>query len=499
TVSDINGIVVPDPNRVARSPGNSTLTMFQAPDTFSVLGKRITGDVYFGSDDDYLGLAFGLNSGDPFTQALNSSTPADYLLLQWKGADQNFDFADVGQFAGTFHDNTPGGFAPAGVSLSRVTGTGTADEFWQRTDLEYPAAPNDLGGLAELARGSTFGSAGYDRNGGRHQFAIEITPTGDNVKIWIDGSLEFDVNAPVGNNFTDGTFGVMEGWQSGGFDEAFAYWNIRDIGTGSDPVTPDLTIIFEPLPFAAANFNFYPDASSDIPSGTASGELQIVSGPNTGDIEFNIDGEEIYEQQGALINITRERGKRWNLGQDSNGNTFLDPSTAQFGNVESPSPSGFGNSAGTATGGRVKGSEYNTSGSAAFFNYESFDAGYVSSSGVLNASNDDGKYTTAEPSIAQPPIYENPLVDKGNVDENNNPILEPRQGLHLNVFTLNIDSFDGNTDGLLFTASDANEDNYVSAVPQADGSFVVGVKDVNSVPFGADDTFENNNGFAFVD
>ena len=50
--------------------------------TTSVLNKRITGTIYPGLDDDFIGLAFGYTAGD------TSDTSADFLLLDWKGPGQ---------------------------------------------------------------------------------------------------------------------------------------------------------------------------------------------------------------------------------------------------------------------------------------------------------------------------------------------------------------------------------------------------------------------------
>jgi hypothetical protein len=165
TLGTYNNVAV-SPGRVAQANPDSDTTFYLGPSGLTTLNKVITGDVYFGSDDDPVGLAFGMPQ-DPFT-----NTAADYLLLQWKGSTQTFDFHDVSGAGSPFHNSTVGGSNSMGLSLARVTGVPTADEFWQRQNLVMydpqgkttpdpatdPPLGFDTGGLAELGRGLVSGS-----------------------------------------------------------------------------------------------------------------------------------------------------------------------------------------------------------------------------------------------------------------------------------------------------------------------------------------------------
>jgi hypothetical protein len=177
---------------------NADATVLYSPD--SALNKRIFATLTPGTDDDVVGFVLGFEPGD---SAIGSS--ADYLLLDWKGATQNFNFDD-GDLINFHHDQTDdlaGYDMPVGLALSRVTGSPTADEFWAHDDLPE----NATGGVLELARGATLGAAAYNRTGGSHFFDITYTPT--NVKVSVDGVEQLNVNG----SFPDGRFGLYSAWQ----------------------------------------------------------------------------------------------------------------------------------------------------------------------------------------------------------------------------------------------------------------------------------------------
>jgi len=117
---------------------------------FDSQGSAFTGTIRVsGGDDDFIGFALGFQPGD------STSSSADYLLIDWKGGSQSFDFNGSG--------DGPGGIAPAGLAVSRVIGVPTADEFWQHTDNDLTGSP--LGtGLEELQRGATLGATGWAAN-----------------------------------------------------------------------------------------------------------------------------------------------------------------------------------------------------------------------------------------------------------------------------------------------------------------------------------------------
>jgi hypothetical protein len=163
----------------------------------SALNKRFLGRVTPGTDDDVIGFLLGFEPGDA---QIGSS--ADYLLIDWKGATQNFNFTDADILV-PFHADTPAGDMPVGLALSRVNGSPTADELWQHMDLPQ----NITGGVTQLARGTTLGATAYNRNGGSHLFDIRYRPT--NVTVLVDGVEQFNLNG----SFPDGRFGLYSAWQ----------------------------------------------------------------------------------------------------------------------------------------------------------------------------------------------------------------------------------------------------------------------------------------------
>ncbi|MEM9557619.1 MAG: carboxypeptidase regulatory-like domain-containing protein [Acidobacteriota bacterium] len=134
---------------------------------------------------DYMGLAFGIEPGEL------TSPSADYLLLSWKRSTSSL----------------------WGVRLYRVRGV--LSSFW---DPSY--APE-----AELlATATTFGAtARQDRT----EYAFAAETTDDRFRLWVDGALEIDVTAPVGDGFPRGYFGLY----------AYRQWNadFRDVRIGPIP------------------------------------------------------------------------------------------------------------------------------------------------------------------------------------------------------------------------------------------------------------------------
>jgi hypothetical protein len=174
---------------------NGDSNVLYSPD--SALNKRFLGRLNAGADDDVVGFLLGFEPGDGI---LGSS--ADYLLLDWKGVDQTFNFED-GDVINFFHSATPGGLMPVGLALSRVTGSPTSDELWQHADLPE----NSFGGVEQLARGATLGSTPYNRAGSSHLFDIRYSAT--NVTVLVDGVEQFNQNG----SFPDGRFGLYTAYQ----------------------------------------------------------------------------------------------------------------------------------------------------------------------------------------------------------------------------------------------------------------------------------------------
>lgn len=220
---------------------NGDASIFYSPT--SALNKKITGTLTPGSDDDVVGFVLGYQPSD----AVTGST-SKYLLIDWKGASQNFNFVDL-EGNPDFHNNTPGGVMPAGIALSEVRGLPTADELWQHTNF---ATPDPVGGVTQLARGTTLGSAPYNRAGGSHQFEISYTST--NITVLVDGVEQFNVNG----SFPDGRFGLYTGWQ--GPTATFTNFEAVDIGVEDlravvDRATGEIT--FENPGTVPVDFDFY--------------------------------------------------------------------------------------------------------------------------------------------------------------------------------------------------------------------------------------------------
>lgn len=147
---------------------NGAPTFFASPSDID--GYRITAVFDTPTfDDDFFGIALGFSTlpGDPAT---------DFLLIDWKQADQPIDWLDgTGPVVGL-----------AGLAASRVTGNPTLNEYWGHTDS--PA--NLAGGVTELARGTTLGSTGWV-DATTYSFIIEYTTS--RLDVWVDGSHEVSI------------------------------------------------------------------------------------------------------------------------------------------------------------------------------------------------------------------------------------------------------------------------------------------------------------------
>ncbi|HHJ34945.1 MAG TPA: PEP-CTERM sorting domain-containing protein [Gammaproteobacteria bacterium] len=150
---------------------------------FNTFGSSFTGSIKVsGSDDDFIGFALGFNPGD------TSNSSADYLLIDWKKGNQDFNFGAP--------STTPGTTASAGLAVSRVTGIPTADEFWGHTDF----VTHTGGGVSELQRAAMLGATGWT-TGTTYDFTFDFGP--NNLEVFVDGALELDIMG----SFSDGRFG----------------------------------------------------------------------------------------------------------------------------------------------------------------------------------------------------------------------------------------------------------------------------------------------------
>jgi hypothetical protein len=149
---------------------------------FTAFGTTVTGKITVGTgagDDDYIGFALGFQPGD------SANASANYLLVDWKKATQNFDFG--------VPSSSGGGNALVGLAVSRVTGIPDADEFWQHANLAGTPAGS---GLQELQRGTNLGATGWV-HGQTYEFTFDFGP-GD-LEVFVDGVKELDITGAFAN------------------------------------------------------------------------------------------------------------------------------------------------------------------------------------------------------------------------------------------------------------------------------------------------------------
>lgn len=179
---------------------------------FTAFGTKATGTISVssaGGDDDFIGFALGFNPGD----SLNSS--ANYLLIDWKRLSQSFNFGAP--------STSPGGLAPLGLAVSRVTGIPDADEFWQHANLDGTDAGS---GLTELARAINLGSTGWAFNTD-YEFSFDFGP--NNLEVFVNGVLEFDITG----DFSDGRLAFYN------FSQAQVTYSAFEVSEGSFPPVDD--------------------------------------------------------------------------------------------------------------------------------------------------------------------------------------------------------------------------------------------------------------------
>jgi cysteine-rich repeat protein len=116
------------------------------------------------NDDDFIGIVFGFNDGDP------SNSNANYLLLDWKQADQNV---------------SGWGFGAKGLAVSHVQGIPTAGSFWSHSCPSPGACVN------ELQRSAALGDTGWTDNS-PHNF--HVTYRADRLLVMVDGFVQFDIS-----------------------------------------------------------------------------------------------------------------------------------------------------------------------------------------------------------------------------------------------------------------------------------------------------------------
>lgn len=177
---------------------------------FSARNTDVNGGLTIsGGDDDYAGFVLGYSPGDI------TSESADYLLIDWKGGTQSFNFSGTGGA-----DATPGSTAQRGLAVSRVTGIPTADELWGHQDF----VENPLGGVTELARAANLGDVGWTRS---TEYAFRFVFTATTLDVYVDDVLEIAIDG----NFSDGRLGFYNFSQGGVRYSAFDSTVVPEPGT----------------------------------------------------------------------------------------------------------------------------------------------------------------------------------------------------------------------------------------------------------------------------
>lgn len=120
-----------------------------------------------GGDNDFVGLALGYNGGEV------GSPSADYLVIDWSG-------------------NTGPGVPQGGLALVRVNGAVTSS-----LDLLLRSGPSST----EIARGLHSGTTAWSHD---LDLFFDITFTSSHLTAFVNGNLEFDIDAPLGMPFSSG-------------------------------------------------------------------------------------------------------------------------------------------------------------------------------------------------------------------------------------------------------------------------------------------------------
>jgi len=148
----------------------------------------------------------GYNAGD-----LDNAS-ANYLLVDWKQADQTFGSL---------------GASTRGLAISRVTGElGNDSGAWGH---------NPANNVTELARGTTLGDTGWDDN---TSYDFQLNFTSSLVEVFVNGALELSVTGV----FEDGGFGFYN----------YSQTNVRYAGVTTDVIPDPIDPPVAPVPLPAS-------------------------------------------------------------------------------------------------------------------------------------------------------------------------------------------------------------------------------------------------------
>lgn len=171
-------------------------------------GNALSGQITVTTtgDDDFIGFVLGYHAGDM------GNASADYLLIDWKQADQSYY-----------------GSALAGLAISHVSGElGDNSGGWS-----HDPANN----VTEIQRGATLGSTGWADNT-TYDFDLEFTSS--RVRVYVNGALELDITPGDAGlaAFADGSFGFYN----------YSQPNVLYAGIEEDVLPPESGVV--PLPAA---------------------------------------------------------------------------------------------------------------------------------------------------------------------------------------------------------------------------------------------------------
>lgn len=201
--------VAPDGNSVLQTE-NGEPTLFASD--FLAQGTEVKGTIRVvnaSGDNDFIGFALGYRLNDP------TNGDADYLLVDWKQGTQTTNFGGA--------STVPGGVAPRGMAVSRVTGIPMADEFWQHENL----VGNPNGGVQELQRANTLGDLGW-LVGVDYEFTFLFQS--NLLQVWVNDVLELSVNG----SFSDGSLAFYNFSQA---NVRYSAFTVEQVSTVPEPAS----------------------------------------------------------------------------------------------------------------------------------------------------------------------------------------------------------------------------------------------------------------------
>lgn len=159
------------------------------------------------NDDDSIGFVLGYCAGDA------TDPNAEYLAVIWNRSSQ------VRQMPGC---SPVAGASPMGMKLVRVFGTPDAQEFWEQSNLNLPCS-GPTSGVEQLASAMTRGNTAWPRFVPQN---FRVLMDRNNLKIWCNGTLEFDVQGDF-FSYSRGCFGYFT---QGAYVD---FWNLHSTSVGA--------------------------------------------------------------------------------------------------------------------------------------------------------------------------------------------------------------------------------------------------------------------------